>query len=807
MRTPVSLAFLVASGLFGGLCLTAPMVSDCNGQETRPLQASPTGKFTPAQLTERAQRRRAVEAVIWGMPAVNFDLLYQSMVKVGGSFNQVVFWSRLPSWKNQTLTPNPDTIYVFPFFSTRDVGPVVLEIPPAEGGSITGSIMDAWQCALEDVGPAGVDKGRGGKYLILPPGYKAQIPDGYIVLPSDTFQGYAVLRSNLKGGSDEDVARAVAYGKRVKLYPLAKALEPPSTTFVDAIDAIYDNIIPYDLRYFESLNRFVQAEPWLDRDKAMIDMLKSIGIERGKPFEPNAKLKGILEDAAHEAHAALDVAYESVFTPPFNEGSHWALPASPEVVAGMPTFFSKPDSYPIDGRGLTYSMAYFSAKHLGTGQFYLMTIKDKDGRPFDGRATYRLSVPANVPVRLYWSATIYDRATHAFIRDVPRFSRSSLSPDLRKNVDGSVDVYFGPKAPEGEESNWIPTNPKGQFEVLFRFYGPEKPLFDKTWKLPDVMRRSTGDAVTVTAENFARAESDLYFGGVAKDRGFGKFHHNRELTPLDRQTVIRMNRDTLYSAAVFDLDAGPVTVILPDSGKRFMSMQVIDEDHFTPAVHYGGGSHTLDRKTIGTRYVLTAIRTLIDPADPKDLETVHNLQDAIKVEQKDPGKFEVPNWDQASQQKTRAALLTLGSTLPDSRRMFGARGRVDPVRHLVGSAMAWGGNPEEDAIYLNVTPTKNDGESVYQLRVKDVPVDGFWSISVYDAAGYFKPNAANAYTLNNFTAKKKADGSITVTFGGDGSAENSLPISPGWNYLVRLYRPRKEILDGTWKFPEAKPAE
>ena len=296
-------------------------------------------------------------------------------------------------------------------------------------------------------------------------------------------------------------------------------------------------------------------------------------------------------------------------------------------------------------------MAYFSAKHLGTGQFYLMTIKDREGQPLDGRAAYRLTIPANAPVRLYWSATVYDRATHALIRDQQRFSRSSQSPGILTNTDGTVDVYFGPKSPEGQESNWIATNPDGGFEVLFRFYGPEKSLFDRTWKLPDIKKQSTGDAVPVTAENFARAESDLYFGGVVKDGGFGKFHHNRELTLLDRQTVIRMNRDTLYSGGVFDLDAGPVTITLPDSGERFMSMQVINEDHFTTAVFYGPASHTLDRRSMGTRYVVAAIRILVNPADPKDLERVHKLQDAIKVEQADLGKFEVPTWDRASQRK------------------------------------------------------------------------------------------------------------------------------------------------------------
>jgi hypothetical protein len=485
MRTRTTLAavaFLAAGALLGWLAIPAV------AQEKRSEPGAKTGStFTPAELAQRTLHRRAVEAVIWGMPAVNFDLLYQAMVReTKGASNQIVYWSRLPDWKNQTLTPNPDTIYVFPFIDTKDVGPVVLEIPPADEGSITGSVMDAWQAALEDVGPAGVDKGKGGKYLILPPGYKDKVPDGFIAMPSDTYQGYAVLRSNLRSGSEADVAKAVAYGKRVKLYPLSRAANPPPTKFLDAIDVVYDNTIPYDLRFFESLNRFVQAEPWLERDKAMIDMLKSIGIEKGKPFNPDPKTREILKEAAREAHAWLDAQYEAAFSPPYYEGSQWALPASPEVIEGQATFFAKPDVYPVDGRGVTFSFVYFSAKHLGAGQFYLMTIKDKEGRSFEGSSNYRLTVPANAPVRLYWSATVYDRATHALIRNLPRPSRSSQAPGLQKNADGSVDIYFGPKAPAGKESNWVPTSAGGDFEVLFRFYGPEKPLFDKTWKLPDV---------------------------------------------------------------------------------------------------------------------------------------------------------------------------------------------------------------------------------------------------------------------------------------------------------------------------------
>jgi hypothetical protein len=313
-------------------------------------------------------------------------------------------------------------------------------------------------------------------------------------------------------------------------------------------------------------------------------------------------------------------------------------------------------------------------------------------------------------------------------------------------------------------------------------------------------------AMLVGADNFVRAESDLYFGNIVKDGGFGKFNHNREVTPIDEQMVIRSNRDTLYSAAVFDLDAGPVTVALPDAGKRFMSMQVISEDHYTSGVYYDG-AHTLTREQIGTRYVAVAIRTLVDPSDPKDLAQVHALQDAIEVTQAEPGTFDVPQWDPASQKKVRDALIVLGSTVPDSKGMFGTKDETTPVRHLIGSAIAWGGNPLKDATYLNVTPPRNDGKTVHRLTVKDVPVDAFWSISVYDAEGYFQANPQNAYSLNDITATKAADGSVTVRFGGcDGTVPNCLPIMPGWNYIVRLYRPRAAILDGTWKFPEAQPA-
>jgi hypothetical protein len=442
--------------------------------------------FTRRQLEERAIHRRAVEAVIWGMPAVNFDLMLHAFITNGGAANQVPYWSRLLDGTNQSLTPNPDTIYLNPFYDTKLAGPMVLEIPPAEGGSITGSIDDCWQNALEDVGPAGVDKGAGGKYLILPPGHDGAMPDGYIAIQSDTWQGYALLRSNVKSGSEADVAAAVAYGRQVRFYPLSQAADPPETHFVDLAGKLYDATIPYGVRFFRSLARMVGYEPWLPRDRAMIDPLRTLGIAKGKTFDPDAATQKILISAALEAQVWLDAHYEEVFDPPFYPGGHWALPALPEVAEGMPSLFAAPDAYPTDGRGITYSMAYFSAKHIGVGQYYLMTIRDRDGHPFDGGATYRLRVPPDAPVRLYWSATAYDRNTHALIRDVPRASRASNSPEIVTEPDGSVALWFGPRAPAGREGNWVPTRAEHGFEVLFRIYGPEKAFFDKSWVLPDV---------------------------------------------------------------------------------------------------------------------------------------------------------------------------------------------------------------------------------------------------------------------------------------------------------------------------------
>ena len=320
---------------------------------------------------------------------------------------------------------------------------------------------------------------------------------------------------------------------------------------------------------------------------------------------------------------------------------------------------------------------------------------------------------------------------------------------------------------------------------------------------------SSNEPVRVNIDNFRRAETDTYFARFVKQGAFGKLNHERELAAIEKPAVIRLNRDTLYSMGVFDLDASLVSIMLPNTGKRYMALQVVNEDHYTTDVFYAPGTYTLTKENVGTRYVCLIIRTFVNPEDATDVNTVHALQDSIIVTQQAIGQFETENWELESLTVIREALLNLVSANGgiDSSRMFGRRDEVEPTQHLLGTAAGWGGNPSTAALYVGYELSGNDGKTAYKLAIKDVPVDGFWSVSVYNEDGYFEKNDKNAYTVNDITAEKNADGSAIIHFGGGENASNYLPITPGWNYLLRLYRPRRELLDGSWKAPEAERVE
>lgn len=313
---------------------------------------------------------------------------------------------------------------------------------------------------------------------------------------------------------------------------------------------------------------------------------------------------------------------------------------------------------------------------------------------------------------------------------------------------------------------------------------------------------------TVNALNYVRAESDTQFKGyVAKTGGVGKFLNLREVYSVKDQTTIRGNRDTLYSVGVYDL-ASPVTIIKPDSPDRFQSLLVIDQDQYNPVLKNGGGEVTLSIDSVGTRYAMVLFRTFCDPNDPEDMKKAHALQDSIQIKQASPGKLELPDWDQQTLLETRQIFNDLALKVGGFPEGFGARGFVDPTQHLLATAAGWGGNPERGAMYFAVAPKVNDGKTAYTLIMpKDVPVQAFWSVTVYNKEGFFTPNDINAYSFNSVTAKPNPDGTTTIRFGGDPTASNYLPIEDGWNYLVRCYLPGWQIIEGNWTPPAAVPME
>jgi hypothetical protein len=442
----------------------------------------------PESITDPLFHSRAIEAMVWAMPAVNLELMEQAKTQTTGmGQNSIVYWSNVLDWKGQLLTPNSDVIYSLPFWDLRQ-GPMVLEIPPIGDGIINGSLMNAWQAPFEDVGPEGLDQGEGGRYLFLPPDWTGEVPDGYFAFRSSTVTGYALMRSVRRSGSAEDLSRAVEYMRRIRLYPFSLANNPPQTNWADAFGKVYDATIPYGWRLFEHINRFVQREPWLERDRAMIDTLRTIGIEKGTPFSPDSRQKAMLDSAAIEAGTFLDALFARNFELPYAPGANWAFPTSPKFLQNVLPDFPEPSIYMLDERGFFFTAMFSVPRRPGDGIFWLWTIEDASGQPLEGNATYQLRLPPNPPANRFWSITLYDRKTHAFIRNAAFTNRSSQTPGLQQNDDGSIDIYMGPSTPPGLEANWIPTDPAARFTAMARFYGPEAALFDKSWILPSIDR-------------------------------------------------------------------------------------------------------------------------------------------------------------------------------------------------------------------------------------------------------------------------------------------------------------------------------
>ncbi len=435
----------------------------------------------PEDLDRRAFERRAVEAAVWGMPLVSVDAMRQAFFHAGARYGDVLYFTRPADWKFQTPTPNASSLYVYLNFNLKE-GPVVLDFPAAIGAGLFGSLSDAWEAPLAEMGPEGDDQGNGGRYLLIPPDFKGEVPKGHYPVRSPTYNGYGLFRAIPATSSEEDVAKAVTLSRKVRVYPLARAAEPPATRVIDITGKLFEGIPRYDETFYDSLARMVGEEPVQIRDFVAMAQLRTLGMEKGKPFKPDRGKREILRKAIAEAHAGF--MQRAAAGNPWWPKSRWIIPAS----LGPRTFFSYllPDRLEIDERAMTFFLGYAAPRRLGRATFTLASFRDTAGTAFRGERTYRLRVPANVPAKQFWAVTVYDMATAGFIRESPRVSLDSYDHKAQRNGDGSLDVYFGPKPPPGKEANWIYTAPGKPWFTFFRMYGPGNAVFEKSWKLGDI---------------------------------------------------------------------------------------------------------------------------------------------------------------------------------------------------------------------------------------------------------------------------------------------------------------------------------
>jgi hypothetical protein len=441
--------------------------------------------FSADDLARRAIERRAVEAAIWGMPLVNVDAMRQAYFRAGANYNDVIFWSNPNTWMNQTTTPNHSTSYVMFFMNLKD-GPVV-DIPAATEQALYGTLINAWNEPQINVGTTGHDKGKGAKYVMLPPGYEGDPPAGYVPVRSTTYNNYSLLRIIIKTRSAEDVEKGIAYLHALKVYPLSDAASPPANGFIDVAGAPFEAVPVYDASFYTSLARMIAEEDVQDRDLAVMGQLYSLNIGKGLTFDPDAATKTVLDRAVEEAHQWMMEGYATNGTPIWPQaGRTWRFLLDIPLAEGTKVTFVQPGKdLRVDVRAAAW-FAMFGPVVPPPPQLYVKTYETDKRERLNGGNTYRLRVPANVPTTQFWAVDVYDAATGAFIRESPVVGLDSYKENLKKNADGTVDVYFAPQAPAGQEANWVLTREGKPFFVMFRIYGPQKAAVDGSWMLNDI---------------------------------------------------------------------------------------------------------------------------------------------------------------------------------------------------------------------------------------------------------------------------------------------------------------------------------
>ena len=438
----------------------------------------------PKTFADRLNYSRAIEAVIWARPLTGFKAMMDGLQRDGDVGNHDIgYFSRVQNSKLKWPTTNATTPYALGYWSVEKE-PVVVQIPPESPDiKIFGTLLDAWQRPMADVGPEGVDGGRGAKYLLIAPEYRGPVPIGFIPVQQTTHNGWVSLRLILKDNSPASLQKVAAYVKQVTISPLSQ-VNDPKTRHIDLFDKKVNLVSPLDAEMFRTLHAIIQNERTEERDLVAMGMLQSLGIEKGKQFAPSAEMVAMLDAAAKETQAHMRRRY--LFdVASYYPGTQWRFAFTPGVYETRYTGIY-PGYVDLDARGEMYNYSWGSAERVGKATYYINLAADAKGQPLDGSRNYRLKVPANAPVTQFWAASTQTDENGAFM-DVPgRVALSSTDEGVVKNPDGSVDVYFGPKAPQGRESNWVQTATDKRWFIMFRFYGTQPAVYDKSWSMGDM---------------------------------------------------------------------------------------------------------------------------------------------------------------------------------------------------------------------------------------------------------------------------------------------------------------------------------
>jgi hypothetical protein len=753
-------------------------------------------------ITPTEARAISKEAYVYGFPLVDsYRIQYSYFAdtkspEFKGPWNKLVNTPRVYTPADTAIqTPNSDTPYSFIGMDLR-AEPIVLTVPTiAKDRYYSIQLIDAYTFNFDYIGSRATGNEEG-SCLIAGPNWKGETPKGVKkVIRSETDFVLALYRTQLFDPSDIDNVKKVQSG--YKAQPLSAFLgtaAPPAAPSIDFVKPLTPQAEKTSLEFFNILNFVLQFCPTNRSETDLMARFAKIGVGAGQILD--------VSKLSPEMIAAISAGI----------GDAWG------DLAGVLKQFDLGQVKSGDVFGTReylknnylYRMAAAAAGIYGNSKqeaMYPVYGVDEAKQKLNGanRYTLRFAPGEFPPVNAFWSLTMYEMPASLLVANpINRYLLNSpMLPQFKLDADGGLTLIIQNESPgKDKESNWLPA-PKGPFIMYMRLYWPKETAVDGTWT-PPPLKRDSETGVKVTPETYIRAECDRQFGNIFKMAGgINRLFHFRQPTPLDKQNIVRMNRDTLYSMGVVDTSKG-ATITVPELPKdRYVSVYLVDNDHYCPLVIYTSGTHELPTDT---KYLGVGVRIQVfNPKDTSEVALVNKLQDQFIIKANSADPLPEFKWDHESLQALTSQYEKDSLQYTSWKGMMGPRGKVDEKTRHIAAAAAWGLFPEWDATYLNYAGGGDDPKIGKTGTYKVPENEAFWSITVYGNDGYMK---SDKNIVNSSNVRLNADGTFTVYFGSTetfGDVPNRLDVSEGWNFLMRIYRPGASVLNGSYKLPDVTP--